>query len=249
MDKSLYIAMSGAKQNMRSQTQHANNLANANTQGFKADFAAARSMPVFYGEGLPTRAYSLAERPATDFTMGYLDQTGNDLDVAIDGAGFFAVQDAEGEEAYTRTSSLFVDSLGNLKTGNGLPVIGNGGPIALPPYEKIEIGLDGNITVLPSGQGPNAPVVIDRIKLVNPEIAEMSKSEDGLFRALDIEGGLPADAGVQVVSGFLEGSNVNAVGELTSMLSLARQYEMQVKIMSASKEMSESSARLLNMNS
>lgn len=249
MDKSLYIAMTGAKHNMLSQTQHANNLANANTQGFKADFAQARSMPVFYGEGLPTRVYSLAERPTTNFAHGHLEQTDNELDVAINGDGFFAVQDAQGNEAYTRTGSLYIDSLGNLKTGNNLPVIGNGGPIAIPPAEKIEIGLDGNISIIPSGQGPQTPVVVDRIKLVNPEIQEITKSEDGLFRALELEGVLPPDARVRVVSGFLEGSNVNAVSELTSMLSLARQYEMQVKIMSASKEMSESSARLLSMNS
>lgn len=247
MDKALYIAMTGAKHNMLAQVQHANNLANVNTHSFKSDFAQARAMPVYYGDGLPTRAYALTEKAGTDFTSGSLQQTGRDLDVAIEGDGFFAVTAPDGNEAYTRVGGLHIDNLGILKTGNGLPLMGNGGPIALPPSEKVEIGLDGSISVIPVGQGPQAPVVIDRIKLVNPEAGTLSKSDDGLFRALEEEGPLPADGNVRVVSGYLESSNVNAVNELTSMLSLSRQYEMQVKLMSTSKEMSESSARLLQM--
>lgn len=249
MDKALYIAMSGAKHNMRSQASHANNLANVNTQGFKADFEVARSMPVYYGEGLPTRAYALAEKPATDFKFGSMQQTGRDLDVAIKGEGFIAVQANDGVEAYTRAGSLHIDPVGILRTGNGLPVIGNGGPVAIPPSESIEIGLDGNITVVPLGQGPQAPVVVDRIKLVNPDLAGVTKREDGLFQLLEEPEPLAPDANVRLVSGFLEGSNVNAVSEMTSILSLSRQYEMQVKVMSTAKEMSESSSRLLQMNS
>lgn len=248
MDKALYIAMTGAKHNMLAQTQHASNLANVNTQAFKADFAQARAMPVYYGDGLPTRAYALVERPATDFAHGSLQETGRELDVAIDGDGFIAVQGPDGNEAYTRAGSLYTDSVGILRTGNGLPVIGNGGPIAIPAADKIDIGIDGSITVVPQGQGPQAPVVVDRIRLVNPEIQSMTKGEDGLFRALDVEGPLPVNGNVRLVSGFLENSNVNAIHELTNMLSLARQYELQVKVMNSSKEMSESSARLLQMN-
>lgn len=233
---------------MLSQTQHANNLANANTHGFKADFAQARAMPIYYGEGLPTRAYSLAERPATDFKQGPLEKTGRDLDVAVEGEGFIAVEDAQGDEAYTRIGSLYIDPFGQLKTGNHLPVMGNNGPIAVPPAEKIQIGADGSITILPPGDGPQLPAVVDRIKLVNPDLQQMTKTEDGLFRPLDMLEDPEADANVRLVSGFLEASNVNAVNELTSMLTLARQYEMQVKIMTTSKEMSESSARLLQMN-
>jgi flagellar basal-body rod protein FlgF len=248
MDKSLYIAMTGAKHNMLAQAQHANNLANVNAQGFKADFAQARAMPVYYGEGLPTRAYALVERPATDYRHGSLEETGRELDVAIDGDGFIAVQANDGNEAYTRVGAFFTDSLGVLRTGGGLAVMGNNGPIAIPPAEKVDISLDGRITIVPTGQGPQAPVTIDRIKLVKPPIETMTKSEDGLFRALETEENLPADASVHLVAGFLENSNVNAIDELTSILSLARQYELQVKVMSSAKEMSESSARLLQMN-
>jgi flagellar basal-body rod protein FlgF len=240
--------MTGAKHNMQAQTAHANNLANINTVGFKADFAQARSMPVYYGDGQPTRAYALAESPATDFKQGALVQTGRELDIAIEGEGFIAVQAPDGSEAYTRAGSLFVDSVGILRTGNGLPVLGNGGPISIPPAEKLEVAIDGSITVLPLGQGVDAPVLADRIKLVNPALDTIKRGTDGLIHALDLEEDVPADAAVRVVSGFVESSNVNAVNELTSILSLARQYEMQVKIMQTVKENSETSASLLRVS-
>ncbi len=247
MDKAIYVAMTGAKHNMLAQTNHANNLANVNTVGFRADFAQARSMPVYYGEGAPTRAYALVENPATDFTPGSLIQTGRDLDIAVERQGFIAVQAPDGQEAYTRAGSLYIDSVGILRTGNNLPVLGNGGPIAVPAAEKVEIAADGTITILPLGQGADAVAQVDRIKLVNPALDTIKKSQDGLVRAMNQEAEIPADAGVRIVSGFLEGSNVNAVNELTNILSLSRQYEMQVKIMQTVKENSEASARLLQI--
>lgn len=245
MDKALYVAMTGAKHNMLAQTVHANNLANVNTTGFKSDFEQARSMPVYYGDGQPTRAYALSESPATDFSQGPLVETGRDLDIAIEGEGFIAVQSPDGTEAYTRAGSLFIDSVGILRTGNGLPVMGNGGPIAIPAAEKVEIARDGSITIMPLGQGADAPVQADRIKLVNPPLDSIKRGTDGLIRAFDQQNEVPADADVRVISGFVEGSNVNAVNELASVMSLARQYEMQVKIMQTVKENSETSARLL----
>lgn len=248
MDKALYTAMTGAKHIVRAQTVHSNNMANVNTTGFKADFAQARSMPVYYGEGLPTRAFALAENPATDFSSGPSIETGRDLDIAVERDGFIAVQAEDGTEAYTRSGSLYLDSVGMLRTGSGLPVLGNGGPVAIPTAEKIEIAIDGTITVIALGQGLDEVAQVDRIKLVNPAINEIVKGSDGLFRSINAEADIAPDASVRVLSGFLEGSNVNAVNEMTSVLSLARQYEMQVKLMKTVEENSESSARLLQMN-
>ncbi len=244
MDKSLDIAMTGAKNNMMAQTNHSNNMANLNTTGFRADFAQARSMPVYYGDGHPTRAYAMTESPGSDFSQGPLNETGRQLDLAIDGEGFIAVQAPDGTEAYTRAGALNIDPLGMLRTADGKPVMGNDGPIALPPLEQLEIGSDGTLSIVAQGQGSEALVEIDRIKLVNPDLQEVSKGEDGLFRLND---NLPAeaDAGVNVISGFLEGSNVNAVDEFTQILSLSRQYEMQLKLMQNVEQNSESSARLL----
>ena len=246
MDKALYIAMTGATHNMRSQTSHANNLANASTVGFKSDYVAARSMPIYGGDGLPSRAYALAERPRTDFTTGSLQQTGRELDIAVDGDGFIAVQAPNGDEVYTRAGSLYIDKLGILRTGNGLPVMGNGGNITILAADKIEIGIDGNITLIPSDD-VTQPQTVDRIKLIEGEPDQMFKGEDGLFRFKDGRNPPAAEGAIRVASGYLEGSNVNAVNELTGILSLSRQYEMQVKLMSTAKEMSEAEARLLQL--
>ncbi len=249
MDRALYIAMTGAKNNMMAQTNHANNLANVSTAGFKADMAQARSMPVYFGDGLPTRAFAMTESPATDYSHGPLMETGRSLDIAVEQEGFIAVLAPDGKEAFTRAGSLYIDSVGMLRTGNHLPVLGNGGPIAIPAAEKVEIASDGTISIIPLGEGADSVAQIDRIKLVNPPIDNIKKSADGLIRTFGEEEEEPADASVRLVSGFLEGSNVNAVNELTSILSLSRQYEMQVKIMQTVKENSEASARLLQMQS
>ena len=242
MDKALYISMTAAKHNMLAQTVHANNLANANTTGFRADFAQARSMPVYYGEGVPSRAYALTENPATDFSNGPMMSTGRDLDFAIAGDGFIAVLAPDGTEAYTRSASLQLGPAGELLTGDGLPVLGDGGPIFFPPTSKIEIGSDGTITT--SGATPQDLAQIDRIRLVNPDLDQLQKGEDGLLRLRD-GGAAPLDAGLKLQSGFLEGSNVNAISEFTDVLSLSRQYELSVKLMKTVESNSQSSARLL----
>tara|TARA_R110002072_G_scaffold122685_1_gene257447 strand:+ start:7195 stop:7938 length:744 start_codon:yes stop_codon:yes gene_type:complete len=247
MDKAIFIAMSGAKQTMLAQQAHANNLANVKTTGFKEDFTQARSMPV-YGEYYPTRAYAMTERPGTNFDSGPLIQTGNNLDVAIKGDGWIAVQAEDGSEAYTRAGDFNIDINGQLRTGKGLPVLGDGGPIVLPPSAKIEIGADGTISVLPLGAQVVGLAIVDRIRLVNPDAADLEKSEDGLVHLK--EGVAPPipDGAIQVAPGFLEGSNVNAVSALTDILSLSRQYELQVKLMSQADEMSQSTARLLQFS-
>ncbi|MBK6289106.1 MAG: flagellar basal-body rod protein FlgF [Gammaproteobacteria bacterium] len=246
MDKALYTSMTGAKHNTIAQTVHANNLANVSTDGFRRDYVTARSMGIYYGDGFPTRAHALAERPATDFEVGTLRETGRDLDIAVSGEGWIAVQAPDGKEAYTRAGNLQITPLGQLLTGNGLPVRGNGGPIAIPDSSKIEIGGDGTITVRALGQGPESLSEINRIRLVNPPERDLVKREDGLVYYRNGERA-PVDAQVSVVSGFLEGSNVNAVEALTEMLSLARQYEMQVKLMKTVDEDSEAAARLLQV--
>jgi len=247
MDRALYIAMTGAKNNMMAQTSHSNNLANASTTGFRADWEQARAMPV-YGEHYPSRAYAMTERPATDFNDGPLKETGSELDVAIAGDGFFAVQDAEGNEAYTRRGDMAVTPLGELINGSGQPVIGNGGPIVLPPYEKVDIGEDGTISIRPAGAGPNEMLVIDNLKIVNPDLQNLEKGTDGLFRPREGDAVLEDDPALKVTTGFVEGSNVNSVHELTNILSLNRQYEMQVKMMKSAEEMSRSSEQLLRLS-
>lgn len=241
----LYVAMTGASQNALAQRAHANNLANLSTSGFQRDFAQARSMQVF-GDTHPARVYAMSERPGTDFTAGPLQETGNDLDVAIDGEGWIAVQAPDGGEAYVRTGSLQVDALGMLRTGDGLPVLGNGGPIAVPPEQKIEIGSDGTISIRAAGEGPNLIIAVDRMKLVRPDPAQLQKGTDGMIRTKDGQA-VEADGAVRMVSGFLEGSNVNAVEEMTSMLALSRQFELHIKMMRTAEDDAAAMARVLQI--
>jgi len=245
MDRSLYIAMSGAKQTLLAQTSNANNLANAQTTGFKSDFEQFRSMPVF-GPGFPTRVYAMAERPGSDMEMGPIQTTGNALDVAIKGEGWFVVESEDGREAYTRAGDLRVTPQGRLETGNGSAIYGNDGPIILPPAEKIDIGNDGTISIIPIGEGASTLAVIDRIKMVKPELSNLEKLSDGFMHTKD--GSVAeADASVSLVQGALEGSNVNAVSALVEMIELARNFELQIKVMKTADDNSSVSAKLMQM--
>jgi flagellar basal-body rod protein FlgF len=246
MDRMLYVAMSGAKQTMLAQQANNHNMANVNTTGFLADLNAFRSMQA-YGPGYETRVYSMTERPGVDYSAGFVNHTGRDLDIAVEDNGFIAVMANDGTEAYTRAGDLRVESGGQLVNGAGLPVMGNGGPIAIPPAQKITIGGDGTISIVPVGQPANAQVLIDRIKLVSANEQELTKSADGLIRhkqGIDLE----ADGSLRVISGALQSSNVNVVDSLVNMISLSRHYESQVKLMKTADEMDSQTDRLLQLS-
>ncbi|APZ42987.1 flagellar basal-body rod protein FlgF [Acidihalobacter ferrooxydans] len=244
MDRMLYIAMSGAKEIMLQQANTANNLANADTTGFKRDYQAFKAVPVT-GPGYASRIYPQDAGVGTDFTPGPLIATGNPLDIALKGPGWIAVQGPNGKEQYTRAGDLRIDANGILTTSQGYPVLGSSGPISIPPSSKIAIGSDGTVTVQPDGQGPNALAVIDQIKLVDPPPSELTRSADGLMQTRN---GQPAPAAnVVVESGMLEGSNVNPVDSMVRMISLARQYELQVKTMQTAQRNAQASAQLINL--
>ena len=248
MDKLLYIAMSGAKENMNSLAVRSNNLANANTLGFKADFEQARAMQA-YGDGLPSRVFSMSERPGQSYQQGSLQTTGRDLDVAVQGDGWLAVQDANGKEAYTRNGSLQVSPLGVLQTSTGLNVLdSNGQPITLPmPLEKIQITEDGTLNARLEGAEPAAVENLQQLKLVNPVNKDLTKGEDGLFRRID-GGTETASANVRLASGALENSNVNVVEELTNLIKLQRQFETQIKMMATAEKNDESQNQLMKLS-
>lgn len=247
MDKGLYIAMTAAKHNLHAQAVHANNLANVSTNAFQRDFVDIRSMPIYYGEGQPARVYALAERPKTDLSQGPIVETGNDLDVTVNDKGWIAIQTPEGGEAFVKSASMLVDPLGQLRTSAGQLVLGSGGPIAIPPQQKIEIGSDGTITVRGAGQGPETLAALDRIKLVNPADDDLKKNQQGFIVRKDGLISLP-DAGIAITSGFVSGSNTNAVAAMTEMISQSRQYEMSVKMMKTFKETNASTSRLMKIS-
>ncbi|MGZ4968360.1 MAG: flagellar basal-body rod protein FlgF [Methylobacter sp.] len=248
MDRSLYIAMSGAKQSLQAQNSNANNLANMQTTGFKSDLDWFRSRPVT-GAGYPTRVYAMVEKPGTDFTPGAMQTTGRDLDVAINGEGWIAVQggDYDSKEAYTRAGDLRITPEGLLRTGAGLQVLGEDGPITIPPAEKVTIGSDGTVSIIPMGSGnATTTVQVGRIKLVKPEIADMEKQGDGL---LHTKNGQPlvASADVSLNTGILEGSNVNGFVAMTEMMELSKNFELQTKVMKSVDDNAAMSAKLMQM--
>ncbi|HHW77610.1 MAG TPA: flagellar basal-body rod protein FlgF [Xanthomonadaceae bacterium] len=246
MDRMLYVAMTGAQQALRAQSLISHNLANANTTGFRQDLADFRSMPVFGDGGLPTRAYAMAERSGVDPTPGKVMTTGRDLDVAIQGEGWIAVQAPDGGEAYTRAGDLQVDANGLLTTASGHPVLGNSGPISIPPAEKIDIGADGTLSIRPLGTAPDNRVEVDRIKLVKPAAGDLDKDASGLMRAKDGQP-VPPDAAVRLLGGALESSNVNPAAALVSMIESARRFEMQVKMMGVAEENANTTNQLLRL--
>lgn len=246
MDRSLYIAMNGAKQTLLAQGANANNLANAQTTGFKADFEQFRAMPAF-GPGYPSRVYSMTERPGTNMASGSIHTTGRDLDVAINGQGWIAVRNAEGQEAYTRAGDLRLTPEGLLQNGAGLSVLGEGGePITVPPAQKMEIGTDGTISIVPQGVNATNSVIVERIKLVHPDPANLEKREDGLMHAKQA-GAIPPDANVTLIQGSLESSNVNALAAMVEMIELSRNFELQSKVMKNIDDTSGASAKLMQV--
>lgn len=246
MDKAVYLAMTGAKHTMLSQAVNSHNLANINTPGFKADKLDFRSV-FLGGQGHDSRVYSVVQGTSSNLESGPINATGNPLDIAVRGEGWIAVQDADGKEAYTRAGNLRAGPGGQLVNGAGHVVLGSGGPITLPPDNTLAIGNDGTISIVGSGEGPEAISSIDRIKLVNPPAEQLRKGDDGLFR-LPKGAQAPADAAVQVASGHLESSNVSAVGALVQMIELARTWELQVKAMQTFQENDRADAQIISLN-
>ncbi|HED39180.1 MAG TPA: flagellar basal-body rod protein FlgF [Chromatiales bacterium] len=244
MDRMLYLAMSGASHAMKAQAVNANNLANVNTTSFRADLAAFQSIPV-EGAGLESRVYSVARDNGVDLGAGPTITTGRELDVAINGDGWFAIQRNDGSEGFTRAGNFRITSFGQLETDRGQPVLGNSGlPVIIPPAEKIEIASDGTVSARPVGQTAATLVVVDRLKMVNPDPATMQKGSDGVMTLKDGTISV-ADASVTLSSGVLEGSNVNAIESMVSMIALSRQFEMGVKMMKSAEENDKASAQLL----
>jgi flagellar basal-body rod protein FlgF len=243
MDRLVYVAMSGAKETLQAQAANNQNLANASTTGFRADLAAFQAQQVT-GAGLPSRAYAISSGSGWDASSGALQQTGRDLDVAVKGSGWLAVQDDTGREAYTRAGDLHVSTTGLLTTATGKTVLGDSGPIAVPPYSSISIGEDGTLSIVPKGQSAATIANVGRLKLVNPPTSSLTRSSDGLFRLQD-GSDAPSDASVQVSPGALESSNVNVAAAMTNMIELARQFDLQVKAMHAAEDNAASSSKLL----
>ncbi|MDA8129712.1 MAG: flagellar basal-body rod protein FlgF [Betaproteobacteria bacterium] len=246
MDRLIYTAMTGAKHALEQQATVSNNLANATTTGFRAQIDQFRAVPV-QGAILPTRAFVVDATTGSDFRAGAIQQTGRELDVAVQGEGWIAVQAPDGSEAYTRNGSLKLDENGVLQTSDGLNVMGDGGPLSIPPGRNVAIGKDGTISLVPDGSAATGLTSIGRLKLVNPPAAELVRGDDGLFR---LKSGQPADTdpNVKVINGALESSNVNVVDAMVDMISLARAFDMNMKLLQNAESNDTKAAQLLSLS-
>jgi flagellar basal-body rod protein FlgF len=245
MDRLIYTAYSGLRGRMAAQSAIANNMANASTVGFRADRFNFEQLAL-KGGGMEARALTSEEVVDADRRAGAKVSTGRDLDIAVDGDDWLAVQAADGEEAYTRRGDLTIAPSGVLQTGDGLPVIGNNGPITLPPAEKVTIGNDGTVMIVPPGGQADNPQIVDRIKLADPKGSETIKGMDNLLR---VKGGgvLPANLDGKVQAGSLEQSNVNMTETLVWMIENQRSYEVQAKLLSSAKDMDDGGASLMRL--
>lgn len=247
MDRLVYTALSGLKGQMDAQATIANNIANASTIGFRADRVNFERLMV-KGDGHDSRQPSAETVVDMDRRAGTIVSTGRGLDVAITGDNWLAVQAADGSEAYTRRGDLRIAPSGVLETGDGFPVMGSGGPITVPPHDKIMIADDGTISIVAPGADPSQPPqVLDQLKLVSDQ---GSKTVKGLDNLLHVRGGgaLPADLDARVQTGALEQSNVNLTQALVDMIENQRSYEVQANLLREAKNMDESSASLMRVS-
>ena len=232
MDRLIYTAMTGASGLLSRQAAVAHNLANVTTPGYRAEEHRLRAVQVLTHNqppALPTRAFAVDASTHSDFSEGALSYTGNPLDVAVKGRGWIALALPDGSEAYTRNGSLEISVNGVLQTKNGIPVQGDGGPLSIPPDSRVTIERDGTVSVVPASGAQNTVNAIGRIKLVNPPEADLVRGADGLFRLRTNEPA-PQDETVALAAGYLENSNVNPVEQMVAMIALARQFEMQMRM-------------------
>ncbi len=241
MDRLIYTSMSGAKNLLYRQDTLAQNLANATSTGYRADVVALRAVPA-RGAEAGTRVFTVETTIGADFTPGPMTATGRSLDVAVQGPGWLSVQAADGSEAYTRNGSLQVSADGTLQLPNGLPLLGDGGTLTVPPNSAVTVAPDGTVSAKVAGQ--TAVNNVGRIKLVNPETNELTKGPDGMFRLASGDSA-DADPNVRLAEGTLEGSNVNVVEAMIGMISAARQFEMQMKLLSSAEQNEQKASSLI----
>ncbi|WP_454780998.1 flagellar basal-body rod protein FlgF [Legionella sp. WA2022007384] len=246
MDPILYNAAGGGRTGFKRQEIIANNLANVNTPGFKADLYQAQTLYANMNGSNGGPAFTIQNPSSVDLSPGEIMTTGRNLDIAIEGNGWFAVGNSQGKESYTKAGNLRLDVNGLLTTASGHPVLGNGGPISIPPAQSIDIGADGTITIVPQGGDPKSVVILDRIKLVTLDKNNIVKNSEGLFQ---LKNGAPtaADGSVKVKSGAIEGSNVNAVDQMVEMITSGREYDSHMKLISTLEDNLQKLAQVLQV--
>jgi flagellar basal-body rod protein FlgF len=243
MDRLIFTALTGLQRAAESQAVTAHNLANAGVPGFRREMAALdHGWLTPDGAALSARVQSGGESPHDLLAPGRVEATGNRLDVALDGSAWLAVATSDGE-GLTRRGDLRLDAEGRLLTGDGRAVLGSGGPIQLAAgFAEVEIGRDGTVR---TRAAPDAPfVAIDRLRLVTPDPASLSRGGDGLFRT---PGPLENDPAATVTTSALERSNVEPAAALVELIQQSRTFELQTRLVTTARELDEGSAGLMRI--
>ena len=245
MDRMIYVGMTGAKQAMEQQASVANNMANVSTPGFRAQINNFRAVPVV-GDEVATRAMVVATTPGADMRSGPLMQTGRALDVAVRGDGWLTVQMPDGSEAYTRVGNLQVGADGQLMTMDSRPLLGDAGPLVVPPGSSLVVTGDGVVTAFGAGGPAVGAAEVGRLKLVNPAASDLVRGDDGLFRMRSGAADPQADPKVKLLAGAIEGSNVNPVEVMVARITNARLFEMQMKTLQTAESNDQQANKLLS---
>ncbi|GMN01785.1 flagellar basal body rod protein FlgF [Erythrobacter sp. MTPC3] len=245
MDRLIYTALSGMDAAMNRQRAVANNLANVSTPGFRAEEFSVEPVTI-KGEAMQTRSLAQGLVRGANMEGGTVTQTGQPLDIAVAGNALLALQAGDGSEVYSRRGDLNVSATGVLQNGDGLPVIGEAGPITLPTGSQISISDDGGIFLRDPATPEAPPEQIARIKLANPDGSAIVKDIDGFLR---VPGGgiLPADPTARVMTGAIEGSNVDTATTLVQMIEAQRSFEQRTKIISTAEDIDQAGARLMSL--
>ena len=246
MDRLVYTAVSGMNASMMRERMTASNMANAQTIGFKAEVMRAETVTLD-GPQLDVRAMNRSEVKGANMKEGAIIATGRPLDVAMTGNTMLAVQSVGGQEAYTRRGDLSVSTTGVIENGEGLPVLGESGPLMVPPGAMVSISQDGSVMVYDPTTPEQAPQKLDRLKLVSTQGSQLEKDLAGVFR---VPGGgvLPVNDDAKVIPESLEQSNVNSSEVLVDMIESQRLFDLRTKLVSTAKELDEGSSKLMRLD-
>ena len=245
MDRLIYTALTGMNAAMDRQRATANNLANASTPGFRKEVFAVTPATLRDGS-LEARAVARGAVRGADMDAAKVNPTGKPLDIAVDGAALIAYQGPDGGEIYSRRGDLRVAASGVLENGEGLPVLGNGGPITVPVGFQISIGKDGTVLARDPAAPDQPAQELNRIKLASPEGSTLAKGIDSFLK---VPGGgvLPPDPTATVTSGALEMSNVETAATLVEMIDAQRAFEQRAKVLRTAGELDEAGASLMSL--
>ncbi|MFT5655125.1 MAG: flagellar basal-body rod protein FlgF [Arenicella sp.] len=252
MDKLAFTALASIKNQANMRAQVTNNLANVSTVGFKDTFSLAEQANQIIGEGLNTRVLpGMAKQEVINLSPGALNMTGNVMDVALNDKTVLGIQAGNGEVGFTRRGDLRVSATGLIENAAGQLILGENGPISVPQGLLVSIGQDGTVVGKSTTKLGTIPMTLGQLMLRDASEMPLTRRADGLFQPLvDEFQGKDFPTGphpVSLVSGAIEGSNVNPVEAMVKMMDISRSYESKIKTIAEIKSIDESGASMMRL--